>query len=44
MKTYDPVQEAYRILYEALNGKETDYQAAMIAMEEALGYLGEALE
>ena len=44
MNTYDPVQEAYRILYEALNRKETDYQAAMIAMEEALGYLGEALE
>ena len=44
MQLYDPVQEAYRILYEALNGKETDYQAAIIAMEEALGYLGEALE
>ena len=44
MKTYDPVQEAYRILYVALNGKDTVYQAAMIAMEEALGYLGEALE
>ena len=44
MQLYDPVQEAYRILYEALNGKETDDQAAMIAMEEALGYLGEALE
>lgn len=37
-------QEAYRILYEALNGKETYLQDAMIAMEEALGYLGEALK
>ncbi len=27
-----------------LYSKETDCQAAMIAMEEALGYLGEALE
>ena len=44
MKSYDPVQEAYRILYETLNGKETDLQDAMIAMEEALDYLGEALE
>ena len=44
MKTYNPVQEVYRILYEALNGSVTYYQAAMIAMEEALGYLGEALE
>ena len=44
MKTYDSVQEAYRSLYEALNGKDTDSQAAIIAMEDALGYLGEALE
>ena len=44
MQLYDPIQEAYQILYEALNDKETDLQDAMIAMEEALGYLGEALE
>lgn len=44
MKSYDPIQEAYQIIYKALNGKETDLQDAMIAMEEALGYLGEALE
>ena len=36
MQLYDPVQEAYRILYEALNGKETDYQAAMIAWRKLL--------
>lgn len=43
MESYDPVQEAYSIIYEALNGEKTDLQSAMIAMEEALGFLGEAL-
>lgn len=44
MESYDPVSEAYRIIYDALFSDEHDLQAMEIAMEEALGYLGEALE
>lgn len=44
MKSYDPVSEAYRIIRDALHGDEHDLQTMEIAMEEALAYLGEALE
>ena len=40
----NPVQEAYRILYSFLHGDDNkDIVGAHIAMEEAIGYLGEAL-
>ena len=37
-RNYDPVYEAYRILTGCKEGEES------IAIEEAIGYLGEALE
>ena len=38
----NPVYEAYRILLEARDNN--DIEAAMIAIEEAIGYLGQALD
>ena len=35
---YDPVYEAYQVLINCKDGEES------IAIEEAIGYLGEALE
>lgn len=44
MKSHDPVSEAYRIIRNALYSDEHDLQTMEIAMEEAIGYLGEALD
>lgn len=39
-----PVQEAYRLLCGFINGEDKDdIASAHIVIEEALGYLGEAL-
>lgn len=45
MKTYNCVAEAYLVLEKIHNSKEeVTVEEAMIAIEEALGYLGEVLD
>ena len=43
-KQRDPVELAYELLVATYNTKDVDKEAAIIAIEEAIGYLGEALE
>ena len=40
----NPVEIAYRILLSTYNTKDIDKDDALVAIEEAIGYLGEALE
>ena len=42
-RSYNPVEKAYEILTKAHFDNDTDLTGAHIAMEEAIGYLGEAL-
>lgn len=42
--TYNPIEKAYYILLDVINNKESDIADYSIAIEEAIGYLGEALE
>ena len=42
-RTYNPVYEAYRALLEVFNDPAADFTDQAIAIEEAIGYLGEAL-
>lgn len=41
---YNPVERAYKILVATYNTKDIEKEDALIAIEEAIGYLGEALE
>lgn len=41
--SYNPVEKAYKILTKAHFDNNTDLSGAHIAMEEAIGFLGEAL-
>lgn len=43
-ENYNPVAEAYRILLDVFNKKDATIEDFSIATEEAIGYLGEALE
>lgn len=45
-KQYNPVEEAYKLLESLMNQKSeaVTIEEAMIAIEEAVGYLGEALD
>lgn len=43
-KNYNPIQEAYNILVEVYNNPDADEQDLSIAIEEAIGYLGEVLD
>lgn len=43
MEGYNPVEKAYEILLPFVSG-EADEAGAMAAIEEAVGYLGEALD
>lgn len=43
-KKYNPIAEAYKILLEIQDNKEATSDDAFIAIEEAIGYLGEALD
>ena len=40
---YDPVYEAYKILVSIFENENLDEGVALIAVGEAIGYLGEAL-
>lgn len=42
-RSYNLVEKAYKILTKAYFDNNTDLTGAHIAMEEAIGYLGEAL-
>lgn len=42
-RSYNPVEKAYKILTKAHFDDDTDLTGAHIAMEEAIGFLGEAL-
>lgn len=44
MRKYDPVEEAYRILLKVQDNPDADFDDASFAIEEAIGYLGEALD
>ena len=41
--SYNPAEKAYEILTKAHFDEDTSLEDARIAMEEAIGYLGEAL-
>ena len=41
---YNPVEKAYELLVNIINNKEATREDLGITIEEALGYLGEALE
>ena len=43
-KKYNPISEAYEILLKVMNNPDADKEDALIAIEEAIGYLGEALD
>lgn len=40
---YNPVAKAYDILYEVFSNENAGWDEASIAIEEAIGFLGEAL-
>lgn len=40
---YNPVAKAYDILYKVFSDKNAGWDEASIAIEEAIGFLGEAL-
>lgn len=42
--TYNPTEKAYHILVNIFNTNDTDKEDLLIAIEEAIGYLGEALD
>lgn len=41
---YNPIERAYKILVATYNTKDIEKEDALIAIEEAIGYLGEALD
>lgn len=41
--TYNPVEKAYDILYKVFSNENAGWDEASIAIEEAVGFLGEAL-
>ena len=41
---YDPIYRAYELLVSTINTKDIDKDSVLISIEEAIGYLGEALE
>lgn len=41
---YNPVAKAYDLLTKAFNSPDPSYGDLLIVIEEAIGYLGEALE
>lgn len=44
MRNYNPVAKAYDLLTKAFNSPSPSYGDLLIVIEEAIGYLGEALE
>ena len=44
VKTNDPVAIAYQIIYDVMFNEESDIDDYKIAAEQALGYLGQALD
>lgn len=41
---YNPIERAYKILVATYNTKNAEKEDALIAIEEAIGYLGEVLD
>lgn len=41
--SYNPVEKAYDILYNVFSNKNADWDEVSIAIEKAIGFLGEAL-
>lgn len=44
MENYNPVAKAYELLTKAFNSPDPSYGDLLIVIEEAIGYLGEALD
>ena len=43
-RNYNPVEVAYELLVDIFNKPNVDKEEAFIIIEEAIGYLGEALD
>lgn len=44
MNNYNPVEMAYTLLLKVFESQDSNFSNVMAAIEEAIGYLGEALD